>query len=209
MKAQEFELEAMGMQAIEDLRARAERELQPDVLDHARRTAAIARELAACHGVDPDRAELAGLLHDIADSYSEHELLTEAARYGITLNLTEARVPKLIHGKVGAELLRSQWGITDEELLDAVRYHLSGSPMMGTLAKITFVADKIEPERDKFYGGLEALRELAKTDLDQAILKLYSWRMNQLVTSGATVHEDLSQARNALIDRMQATWGSG
>ncbi len=187
-----------------ELYERLRRELDADTLAHIKRTAVIARELAAAHGIDPERAELAAMLHDVADRYSERELLQLAEKYGIEVNLTEARVPQLLHGKVGAEILRAKWGITDDEILDAVRFHLSGSATMGDLAKVLFVADKIEPDRDKFYHDLGPVREIAMRNLDEAILRLYAWRMNQLVTSGKAVHEDLSTARNAIIERARA-----
>ena len=191
---------------IEEARALVEPEMRPEIFSHVLRTAELARELAEAHQVDPDRAELAALVHDIADRYSDRELLSLAERYGIALNLTEARVPKLIHGKVGAAILSNDWGITDAEILDAVRFHLSGSTTMGTLAKVVYVADKLEPNRDKYYGGLDSIRDVARTDLNQAILSLYAWRLNELVTQGQPIHEDLSEARNALIERTRATW---
>jgi len=132
----------------EEARARLRQEMEPDTFAHAERAADLARQLAEIHGVDPDRAELAGLLHDIADRYSERELAIRADRYGISVSLTEARVPKLLHAKVGAEILRREWGITDEELLDAVREHITGGVRMSPLSKVTFVADKLEPGRD-------------------------------------------------------------
>lgn len=197
---------ATGALTVEDARARIEREIPPETLAHVRRTAEVARELARVHGVDADRAELAALLHDVAHDRSARELLALAERYEVPLSLTEARIPRLIHGWVGAAILQGEWGVEDDEILDAVRFHISGSPIMGPLAKVVFVADKIEPERDRYYGGLGSVRELAQTDLDGAILKLYAWRMNELVTHGQRVHEDLSEARNALIERTRATW---
>src|ERR1051325_5783857 len=131
----------------EAIRTRIRREMFADGYGHVLRVAALARELAEVHGVDPDRAEAAALLHDIADKLPDRDLLSRAERYGIEPNLTEARVPKLMHGKVGAELLRREWEITDEEILDAVRYHLSGNSQMSQLAKVVFVADKLEPQR--------------------------------------------------------------
>src|SRR5207245_2259341 len=101
------------------------------------------------------------------------------------------------------------WGITDEEILDAVRFHLSGTTHLSPLAKVVFLADKLEPDRDKFYGYLGPIRELAKHDLDRAILQLYGWRMSQLVLHGAPVHEDLAAARNALIEETRAVSGEG
>ena len=145
---------------INEIRTRVRHEA-PDIYDHVVRTAALARELAGHHGIDADRAEAAALMHDIADRYSDKDLLRYAAKYGVALSETESRVPKLLHGKVGAELLRAEWFVTDEEVLDAVRSHISGSAQMGPLAKVVFVADKLEPNRDKFYGGLDDIREIA------------------------------------------------
>jgi predicted HD superfamily hydrolase involved in NAD metabolism len=156
--------------------------------------------------VDPHRAEVAALLHDVADSLSERELLEAAQRYGIPVSLTEARVPRLLHAPVGAEILRTEWGITDDEVLDAVRYHISGAPVMSPLVKVVFVADKIEPARDRHYGGLGLIRAIARTDLDEAVLRLYAWRMSTLVEAGERVDEQLVTARNSLIEQTLAMY---
>jgi predicted HD superfamily hydrolase involved in NAD metabolism len=186
--------------------ARLKELVSAETLGHVQRTARYARELAAKHDVDPRRAEVAALLHDIADPLSEHELLIRAERYGIRVSLTEARVPRLLHAPVGAEMLRSEWGITDEEVLDAVRYHVSGAPVMSPLVKVIFVADKIEPARDRHYGGLGLIRAIARTDLDEAVLKLYAWRMSTLVEAGQRVDEQLVTARNSLIEQTLAMY---
>jgi predicted HD superfamily hydrolase involved in NAD metabolism len=187
-----------------EIRERLRREMEPETFAHAERTAELARQLAVAHGVDPERAELAGLVHDIADHYSDRELLELAERYGIAISITEARIPKLLHARVGAEILREA-GVTDEELLDAVGEHITGGPRMSPLSKVLFVADKLEPHRDRHYGGLDPVREIAMVDLDEAIMRLYAWRMTQLVREGRPVDDRLTVARNRLIDRMLAT----
>lgn len=187
-----------------EIRERLRGEMEPETYAHVERTAELARQLAVAHGVDPERAELAGLVHDIADHYSDRELLELAERYGIALSITEARIPKLLHARVGAEILREA-GVTDEELLDAVREHITGGPRMSRLSKVLFVADKLEPHRDRYYGGLDPVREMAMVDLDEAIMRLYAWRMTQLVREGRPVDDRLTVARNRLIDRMLAT----
>lgn len=189
---------------LQSVRDRLERVLSPESLAHTFRTAALARELASLHGVDPDRAELAGLLHDVGDQYSDKQLLSLAERYGIPLDLTEARIPRLLHAAVGAEVLRREWAITDDELLDAIDVHVTGSAIMSPLAKVLFLADKLEPDRDRYYGGLDPIRALARTDLDAAVLKLYAWRVSDLVDDGRPVDDRLIRARNALIERMVA-----
>jgi len=173
--------------------------LEAETRAHVERTAVVARELAAAHGVDPERAELAALVHDIADGYSDIELLVLAERYDVPITLTEARIPKLLHAPIGAEILRRDYDVTDEELLDAVRDHISGGPHMGKLAKVLFVADKIEPHRDRHYRGLDPVRELAVQDLDQAMLKLYAWRIDELVNASRPVQERMIASRNLLL----------
>jgi predicted HD superfamily hydrolase involved in NAD metabolism len=190
-----------------EVRERLRREMEPDTFAHAERTAALARDLAVAHRVDPDRAELAGLLHDIADRYSERELLEMAERYGLELSLTEARIPKLLHARVGAEILRRGrgWLINDEEFLDAIAEHITGGVRMSLLSKVLFLADKLEPMRDRHMGGLDPVRELAKVNLDGAVLQLYAWRMDQLVQTGKPVDDKLVAARNQLIERTLAS----
>jgi predicted HD superfamily hydrolase involved in NAD metabolism len=186
--------------------SRLEGELSPDALSHSVRAAQVARALATAHGVDADRAELAALLHDIAEDYSDSDLLAFAERYDIPISVTEARIPKLLHGPVGAELLRDEWGIVDEEILDAVRDHITGSPYMSALAKVLFLADKLEPYRDRYYGGLDPIRDLAVKNLDQAMLRLYAWRIDQLVVGGdRPMDERMVAARNRFIDRTVAS----
>lgn len=192
---------------VAEIHARLARELLPETLGHVKRTAELARQLAVDHGVDPDRAERGALLHDVADRYSDVELLGFAEQFNIPVSLTEARIPKLLHGAVGAEILRREWGVTDDELLDAVRDHITGGTTMGRLAKVIFVADKLEPARDRHYGGLDPIRELAMRDLDAAMLKLYAWRMSDLVGASRPIDERLVHARNALIERTRTSWG--
>jgi len=195
----------LSTSAIELVKARLEDTVGPQTLAHVLETANIAWELAAIHDVDPGRATLAALVHDIADPMPTHELLARAERYGIPVSLTEARVPRLLHAPVGAELLREEWGFADEEILDAVRYHVTGASIMSPLVKLIFVADKIEPTRDRHYHGLDGIRELAQTSLDAAVLKLYGWRVSNLIAGGQPVHERMVAARNSLIERTLAT----
>jgi predicted HD superfamily hydrolase involved in NAD metabolism len=190
-----------------EVRERLRREMEPDTFGHAERTAELARKLAVAHGVDPERAELAALVHDVADRVSERELLEMVERYDLDLSITEAQIPKLLHARVGAEILHRGWGISDDELLDAVREHITGGPRMSPLSKVLFAADKLEPFRDRHYGGLDPIREIAMVNLDEAIMRLYAWRMTELVRTGSRVDDRLTTARNRLIDQTMAMEG--
>jgi predicted HD superfamily hydrolase involved in NAD metabolism len=68
----------------------------------------------------------------------------------------------VVHAFLGAFIAENELGIKDSELIDAIRYHTSGKPEMSTLAKLVFVADMVEEDRN--YEGVEYLRELFEKD---------------------------------------------
>jgi predicted HD superfamily hydrolase involved in NAD metabolism len=172
----------------------------PVTLAHEQRTATFARELAGRHGVDPDRAELAALVHDIAAHHAPAQLASFAQQFALPVSYAEALRPSVLHGPVGAELLRREYGVRDEELLDAVRTHVVGGPLMSLLAKVLYVADKLEPGRDRLVHTLAALREDARADLDWALLQLYTAQIADLLARGLPVDERTISARNVLLD---------
>ncbi len=191
-----------------DIEGRLARTLRPDTLAHVYRTAELARTLAARHGVSPDLAELAALLHKVAEGYSDSELLKLAKYYEIPIDATEARVPRLLHGKLGAEILRHEWRIQDLRLLQAVRSYVAGAPEMDMLAKILFLADKLEPARDRFYGDLDPVRALALLDPDAAIQRLSAWTTTDFPTAAFREDDLRSTPNNDLVEFTRATWPS-
>ena len=69
--------------------------------------------------------------------------------------------------------VNSEYGIEDEDILNAIRWHTTGRPEMTKLDKIIYIADYIEPNRNHA-PNLDELRRLAMVDLDEclyAILK--------------------------------------
>ena len=130
---------------------------------HTLRVADTAEDLARVHGLDADRARLAGLLHDAARETGPDEFLRLADEWELPIGEPERQSPKLLHGPVAAELARRELGIDDEEVLEAVRVHTTGKPLMEPLALVLYVADKIEPARD--YPSVGRLRALAREDL--------------------------------------------
>ena len=66
-----------------------------------------------------------------------------------------------------AILAETQWGITDPEILSAIRCHTTGKPGMSKLDKIIYLADMTSAERD--WPGVDDLRTLEMQDLDRAL----------------------------------------
>jgi len=151
---------------LEDAENYARKRLSDKRHAHTLRVAETAERLAKLHGLDPQRARLAGLLHDTAREIGKQELLRVAEEDGLSVGDFERERPILLHGPVAAELAKEDLGVDDGEILDAVRVHTTGEPGMGPLALVLLVADKIEPDREQ--PGVEDLRELAPVSLHRA-----------------------------------------
>lgn len=130
-----------------------------------------AAALAMRYGADLEKAQLAGLLHDCAKCMGNDKLLSACEKHDIPVTDVERRNPYLLHAKVGSYLARKEYKIEDSDILNAILYHTTGHPGMTLLEKIIFTADYIEPGR-KQAPNLTEIRQLAFTDLDEAVKKI-------------------------------------
>ena len=173
--------------------------LPPGLQAHINRVSDIARELAPLHGVDPDRAALGMLAHDVARAMPNQELLRHAAEFNLPVTLVERQMPVMLHGPVGAEILQREDGLTEEDLYQAVYWHTTGHPSLDRLGKVVFLADKLDPLKISRYPYLPFLRELALEDLDRAILEFLSRETVARATTNEMVHPATVETRNHLL----------
>ncbi|MGE5380342.1 MAG: bis(5'-nucleosyl)-tetraphosphatase (symmetrical) YqeK [Methylocystaceae bacterium] len=145
-----------------------EKRLSPHRFQHSLGVASAAAKLAAQHGEDQQKAELAGLLHDYAKNLDAPTLIAVAEYLGIELAAEDRLLPDLLHGPVGALLVKQDLGLQDQQILAAISSHTMGGLSMSNLDKIIFLADMIEPGRD--YPLLERLTCLCERDLDSAMI---------------------------------------
>jgi predicted HD superfamily hydrolase involved in NAD metabolism len=127
-----------------------------------------ASALAMCHGADVERAEIAGLLHDSAKCIPNDKKLKLCKRHNIEITETERKSPFLLHAKLGAFIAETKYHVHDTEILNAIRFHTTGRANMTLLEKIIYIADYIEPMRNKA-ENLAEVRALAFQDLDRAV----------------------------------------
>jgi len=157
-------------------------------LEHSRRVALEAAELARRFGADAAKAELAGLLHDYAREEPAAELLAEAARLGIPVGPVEARRPAgLLHAPVGAAQLLER-GLIDAESAGAIARHTVGGAGMTPLEKCLYLADFCEPGRG--FEGLEEVRALARASLAEAVAAAARVSLLDLIGRGRGVVPD-------------------
>ena len=148
-----------------------------------------AASLAMCHREDIERSLLAGLLHDCAKGFTYDEQISLCKNYGIELSDGEKACPDLIHAKLGEYLAKTDYSVSEQAVLDAIRWHTTGRPNMTTLEKIIYIADYIEPNRNKA-PNLAEIRHLAYQSIDECVL----------VISEATL--GYLRARGGVIDKM-------
>lgn len=133
-------------------------------------------ELARRFSLPVLKAAEAGVLHDCAKGMSVREQRKIAEKHGLTSDEGVLSSGALMHGMVGAVLAQELFGVRDEEVLDAIRYHTTGRAGMTDLDMCIFVADAIEPTRED-YEGLAWMRYLAQYSLRAATLaSLYGTR---------------------------------
>lgn len=156
---------------------------------HSCAVADYALELAVFWRQDPEKAYLAGLLHDFEQGKSDAELLSAAVLHGVPVGDVELAAPILLHGPLAAAVLADQYGIDDEDVLEAISCHTVPSATMGALAKIVYLADMAEPTRP-VWPGQEKLRSLAKTNLDAAMAFALARSLAYLQQQGKTPHPD-------------------
>lgn len=168
--------------------------------EHVERVAAEADRLAAgFKELGRERVELAAWGHDIARALSPQELLARARGFGLEVSPVEEEAPILLHGPVGGEILRREYGIDDPQVLAAARFHSTGRAGMSLLEKVIFVADKIEPGKVRAKPALARVRELAARDLDAAILEYLDQMLVVAREEGWPLHPQAVAARNELL----------
>ena len=67
--------------------------------------------MAEAFNVNPNTAYLAGILHDCAKYYSDSQLLKCCKDNNILVTDYEEKAPYLLHGKVGAFIAKTKYGI--------------------------------------------------------------------------------------------------
>ncbi len=145
-----------------------------------------AAALAMRYDESIQNARVAGILHDCAKCMSDEKRLAICDRHGIMVTDIERRNPFLLHAKVGAYLAEKKYGVRDQNIFNAIKFHTTGREAMSTLEKIIFVADYIEPGRRRV-PGLPEIRKLAFKDLDAAVLQILENTLNYLRDSGGEI----------------------
>jgi predicted HD superfamily hydrolase involved in NAD metabolism len=166
---------------------------------HIYRVRDVALELASRHDIDSGRAELGALAHDVCRAVPGEQLLKMSSEMGLPVSDVEQDFPLLLHGPVGAEVLRRDEDLTDHDIYEAVRWHSTAHASLDPLGKLVFLADKLDPQKAAVYPYQARLHDMALESLDLALLEFLSNEMTARLEKGETVHPASVDARNSLV----------
>lgn len=155
--------------------------LDEDRLWHTLGVMHTAAAMAMVYHEDMGKAQLAGLLHDCAKCIPSKKKIKLCNENHIPVSSFEKEHPFLLHGKVGAWIAEEKYGVKDREILEAITWHTTGKPEMSVLEKIIYIADYIEPARDKA-PRLNEIRALAFQDLDRCMYEILKDSLEYLNT---------------------------
>jgi len=167
--------------SVEEIKSWLKSNLNEERYIHSIGTAEYAKNLAMMYKLDKDKAYLAGLMHDAAKCFSAEKLL-KIIDENIDIIPSERENYKTLHAPVSAYVAHKEFGITDSEILSAIRWHTIGKPNMTLFEKIIFLADKIElnTRNDEYCQNIRATFEKTN-NIDNALLMCYKQTIKSLV----------------------------
>ncbi len=176
--------------------------LNPNRVKHTIGCRDTAAELAKIWGADETDAARAGMLHDITKALPPQLQLHLCRSYGVALDDFSNNNPKTLHALTGSLVAQRVFGEKDA-VVAAIASHTTGKANMNTLEKIIYVADYMEPNRD--FPGVEALRQLAHTNLDEALQLGLEMTLGLLEEQG----REISPGSREAIEYIKTVTGKG
>ena len=179
--------------------------------EHCVSVAALAAKLCRRFGVDPEKGSVCGLAHDIMKDrpLQDQWELARKAQYIPSLESVASVVAqiegekifadKIIHGPAAAVYMREKFQLEDREMLEAIALHSSAATTMSPLAKIVFIADKLEPRRP-FVTNAE-FQMADSLDIDALLIKSLGMSMDWLKGKNHAIAQSTIDLYNALTMR--------
>ena len=164
-----------------------------------------AERLAPKFGVDVQKAKLTALLHDCAKNLDEatgENFFVLCQKYGVKLDECARNESALVHAFLGAAVAYKEYGIEDNEILEAIYYHTTARANMTPLEKLIYIADMTEPGRT--IEQAKEIRRLVETDIDEALIYAIGCSIKHVIKKGTLIHPDSVHALNYLIEHRRA-----
>ncbi|BCZ44719.1 phosphohydrolase [Clostridium gelidum] len=182
------------MLSIEEIKVYIKENLIEERYAHSLGVAETAKRLAILNGISEEKAEIAGLAHDVAKNLSKARMKEMMEENNIMLSQVEEKNPNLWHSIIAPIEAKEKLGIEDEEILDAIRWHTTGKEDMSILTKIIYISDMIEPSRN--FDSIEDIRKFTLEDLDKGVYYGLTHSIEFLLIKNLLIDENSMRARN-------------
>lgn len=169
-----------------EMRKHLKKQLDKSRFEHTLGVMYTAGSLAMAHEASIEDAMTAGLLHDCAKCIPNDEKISLCEKNHILISDVEYESPCLLHAKLGAFLAETEYGVKKPDILHAIKVHTTGEPDMNQLDKIIFIADYIEPLRDKA-PNLDRVRKIAFRDLNCCMAEILRDTLEYLAARGGSI----------------------
>lgn len=166
---------------------------------HSCNVAEMCVKLAQIHGGDVNKAYTAGILHDCRKEADAQTQRSEMMSSGYYVDPAELDSKSTWHGIAAVTYLRDELGITDEDILNSVRYHTVARAAMSKLEKIVYLGDLVSAERD--FPDVEKYRAYAMKDLDDGMYRALKWAIQNLSANDKKIPVSTVEAFNYYMDR--------
>lgn len=135
-------------------------------------------------------AVIAGLLHDYCKEWGRKKCIEYIKSHDPGMESIAHTVG--VHGYTASLVAKYDFGITDLEILSAIRYHTMPTPNMTLLDKIIYIADYLDQTRtlfdydtDKNWNKLMLiLRDWDDVDLQLKVTSAIHYQLEELKSSG-------------------------
>lgn len=181
----------------QEMREKLKTAVNPRRYKHVLGVEETAVKMAERYGVDVDKARTAALLHDCAKDFDDGALLAMAENHNLPIDAVSRQAPQLLHGPAGAIVARAEYGVSDQEIFDAITYHTTGRPEMSALEKIIYLADYIEPGRN--FPGIAPIRQAAMENLNRGVYLALTHTIAYVLQNDGLVDPLSVAARNELL----------
>lgn len=185
---------------IQEIKTKVQQNLSEKRYMHTIRVCELAKRIAEKTDVSIEEVEKAALIHDYLKETPKEKLQQYIASTNDPAQVLNAH-PILWHGPAAAEIATDEFGITNQRIMDAIRYHTTGRPHMNAVEEIVFIADYMEPARS--FPGIEDVRNAAEKNIKQGIALALGNTIIHLVRQSVKVHPLTFEAYNAYIDQIQ------
>lgn len=166
---------------------------------HSCNVADMCVRLAEINGEDTEKAYIAGILHDCRKEADLETQRREMMASGYYIDPAELASKSTWHGIAAAYYVRSELGITDSDICNAIRYHTVAHAAMTRLEKIVYLGDLVSAERD--FPDVEKYRAYALKDLDDGMYRALKWAVGNLSENDKKIPVCTIEAFNYYMDK--------